>query len=55
MGLSQEKLALKAELDRTYLAGVERGIRNVTVISLAKILGALDITWSDFFDGFNNK
>ena len=30
-GLSQEKLAIKAEVDRTYLAGVELGKRNVCV------------------------
>ena len=37
MGLSQEKLALKAGVDRTYLAGIESGKRNVTIISLEKI------------------
>lgn len=31
-GLSQEKLALLAGLDRTYLAGVESGKRNATII-----------------------
>lgn len=30
-GLSQEKLALKAGIDRTYLAGIETGKRNATV------------------------
>lgn len=29
IGISQEKLALKAEIDRTYLAGVENGKRNL--------------------------
>ena len=32
MGLSQEKLALKADLDRTYIAGVENGKRNLSVL-----------------------
>lgn len=48
-GLSQEKLALKAEIDRTYLAGVEQGKRNLSIKSLDKILKALDITFKDFF------
>lgn len=50
LGLSQEKLALKADLDRTYLAGVESGKRNVTISSLEKIIIALDCTMKDFFD-----
>lgn len=51
-GISQEKLALKAELDRTYLAGVELGKRNPSVKSLQKILHALDVSFEDFFKGF---
>lgn len=50
LGLSQEKLALKAGIDRTYLAGIESGKRNVTVISLEKIIKALEISIKDFFD-----
>lgn len=50
LGLSQEKLALKAGIDRTYLAGIESGKRNVTVISLEKIIKALEISMKDFFD-----
>ena len=41
-GISQEKLALKAELDRTYVAGVENGKRNPSIKSLEKIINALD-------------
>ena len=40
-GLSQEKLALEAELDRTYVSGVERGVRNPTVTVVARIAKAL--------------
>ena len=47
--LSQEKLALKADIDRTYLAGVEQGKRNITIRNLEKILTALDISFEDFF------
>lgn len=49
MGISQEKLALKAELDRTYLAGVENGKRNLSLKSLEKIIHALDISFQEFF------
>lgn len=50
-GLSQEKLALRAELDRTYIAGVEQGKRNLSIKSLEKIIIALDISFEEFFKG----
>ena len=37
VGLSQEALAEKADLDRTYISGIERGIRNPTVLSAARV------------------
>ena len=49
-GLSQEKLALKAGIDWTYLAGIETGKRNATLLSLEKVAIALDISMRDFFD-----
>lgn len=49
LGLSQEKLALKADIDRTYLAGVEQGKRNPSVKSLEKIINALGVTFGEFF------
>lgn len=48
-GISQEKLALKAELDRTYVAGVENGKRNPSIKSLEKIINALDTNFGYFF------
>jgi transcriptional regulator with XRE-family HTH domain len=41
--LSQEQLGLIAELDRTYISGIERGKRNVSLINLVKIAKSLDI------------
>jgi len=49
-GLSQEKLAYKAEVDRTYMTGIETGKRNVSVFILDKIVKALDINLSIFFN-----
>ena len=40
-GLSQEKLANLAEIDRTYLPEVERGERNISLIVAEKIANAL--------------
>lgn len=41
LGLTQEKLAYTAEIDRSYIGGVERGERNVTFTMLASICIAL--------------
>lgn len=49
LSLSQEKLALKADLDRTYLAGVENGKRNLSIRSLEKIVNALGVSFQEFF------
>lgn len=48
-GLSQEKLALAAGLDRTYVASVENGKRNISIVNLEKIINALGCTLATFF------
>ena len=48
-GLSQEQLGLIAELDRTYISGIERGVRNVSLANIFRIARALDLPPSALF------
>lgn len=49
-GISQEGLAFDADIDRTYMNSVENGRRNISIKNIEKILKALDIPFSDFFN-----
>jgi transcriptional regulator with XRE-family HTH domain len=51
LGISQEALANKAGIDRTYVTDVENGRRNIAIENLEKLILALDTNLSDFFDG----
>lgn len=46
--LSQEQLALRAEIDRSYIGGIERGERNVSFLTLVKIAQCLECSISNF-------
>lgn len=48
-GLSQEKFALKINMDRTYFASVESGRRNISIENIKKIADGLDLSLSDLF------
>jgi transcriptional regulator with XRE-family HTH domain len=48
LDLSQEALAYKAEVDRTYVTDVENGRRNVSVEILERLIAALEVSFSDF-------
>ena len=52
-GLSQEKLAARAGLHRTYVGKVERGEAATTLDSLAALCSAMDTTLSVFFESFD--
>ena len=47
---SQEKLGAEADLDRTYVSGVERGIRNISLINICRLAKALGITPAKLID-----
>lgn len=48
-GLSQEELAFEAELDRTYISQIERGVSNPSVLVLLKISVILKVELSELF------
>ena len=47
--LSQEALALACDLDRTYIGGIERGERNVSLVNIQKIASALGVPLRELF------
>jgi len=49
-GWSQDEFAHRANLHRTYVSGVERGIRNPTITVLEKLARGLEITISELVD-----
>jgi len=48
--LSQEKLAELADLDRTYISGVELGKRNISIVNICRLASALQIKITALFD-----
>ena len=48
-GLSQERLGMIAELDRTYISGIERGVRNVSLANIFRIAQALNVPAAKLF------
>ncbi len=49
-GWSQEELAFNSGLHRTYISGIERGIRNPTLTVLARLANALDVQPSELLE-----
>jgi len=50
LNLSQERLANEAEVDRTYMTDVENGRRNISVEVLERIIAALQVSFTEFFN-----
>jgi len=48
-GLSQEQLAFKANLHRTYIGMIERAEKNITLLNIQKIANALEISIKEIF------
>lgn len=46
-GLTQERVAFAAELDLTYIGGIERGRRNPSLLAMARIADALKVPLTD--------
>jgi len=54
LGISQEELAHRAGLHRTYVSDLERGARNPSIESIEKLAGALQVSVSSLFEGAGN-
>ncbi|MCL1475452.1 helix-turn-helix domain-containing protein [Argonema antarcticum A004/B2] len=50
LGISQEELGLRANLDRTYISGVERGVRNPSLTALVSLASGLGINVSKLLE-----
>lgn len=51
--MSQKDLAYSSDLDRSYIASVESGQRNISIVNIEKIATALGVSMKDFFN-FND-
>lgn len=56
-GMSQKDLAYSSDLDRSYIASVESGKRNISIVNIEKIAVAIGVSLQDFFknDKFSTK
>lgn len=52
LGISQEELGARSGLHRTYIADVERGKRNISLLNIEKIADALDLKISALFTSY---
>jgi len=48
--MAQKDLAYAADLDRTYIASVECGKRNISIVNIEKIANALKVSLKEFFE-----
>lgn len=50
-GLTQERAGEKSNLDPTYISGIERGVRNPSLLSICRLAKALGVTVSELCEG----
>jgi len=50
LGISQEELGFRSNLDRTYISGLERGVRNPSLTALISLAGGMGISVSELLD-----
>ena len=55
MNISQEELAFRAELNRTYIGMVERAERNISLKNAKRIADALNVKLDDLLSGYEKK
>ena len=55
LSISQEELGFRANIDRTYISGLERGIRNPTLTILIKVAQALEVPVSELISNIENE
>lgn len=55
LGWSQEELASRVGLDRTYISGVERGERNPGLVNIVRLARALDVPVKELFKVINEE
>ncbi len=48
--MSQKDLSYSSDLDRSYIASIESGQRNVSIVNIEKIAKALNVSIKDFFN-----
>ncbi|HEY5042756.1 MAG TPA: helix-turn-helix transcriptional regulator [Verrucomicrobiae bacterium] len=55
LGISQEEFAERADLDRTYISGLERGVRNPSLTAIVKVAKGFGITTEELLRGLEAK
>ena len=55
LGISQEELAFRSDLDRTYVSGLERGVRNPSLTAIVKVATGLGITTDRLLKGLETE
>lgn len=51
LGISQEELAFRADIDRTYISQIERGVGNPSLQVLLRLAGVLQIKFAELVEG----